>query len=391
MSPAVEDIVLFAPMGSNPASLVSFAWALERRRGLRVVDAVVVVVQKGHAYIERELLPPRGGLDRLHEVLGEETLPRARLRVERARLPDGRYVEDELTDDHAGAYRDAVLTAAVRATDLAGERRLVFGLLAGRRRAMTVMAALVAQYVARPRDMVLDLRVEPRGADIPGEFFFPEQRDQVAVRVAGVTLRPRDVGVDVVDVEVPRLRALLPRSVPRRFAELLALGQRAIDRAAPVQLEVRLGERTRGAWAHDPETGERFALGLSDAELLYVASLCVAHERSPGLRWVPVARAADVDHPFAELARRLPWAKEVRGLAVKWFTVPEESAEEVAMPDEVDAAHRVLRARTRTRIRKAIAGRDDRHRALVPEPRRHGDKGWERLPVSERVLHWSDD
>ena len=78
---STQEVVLFAPLGSNPALLVAMAWALQRQHGLRVAEAHVVVADRGALYLEEELLCEDGGLRRLRQVLGAGILPADKLSV----------------------------------------------------------------------------------------------------------------------------------------------------------------------------------------------------------------------------------------------------------------------------------------------------------------------
>jgi hypothetical protein len=56
----VEPVVLFTTLGPNPAPLAELLWALARHHQRLVVEAHVVVAQRGALYLEGELLDPGG-------------------------------------------------------------------------------------------------------------------------------------------------------------------------------------------------------------------------------------------------------------------------------------------------------------------------------------------
>ncbi len=380
-----QDVVLFAPMGSNPALLVAMAWALERQHGLRVAEAYLVLADKGARYMDTELLPRKKGLDALHEVMGPGCLPREHLHVRTATLPDGTVVKDELSGADAEAYQDKVVDVAKEAIESAGDRPVVFALLAGRRRTMTVMASIVAQFFARSEDRVMDLRIEPRGADVPNCFFFPEQRDTRAFEVDGEYRLPSEVQVSLVDVQVPRLHALLfSGEKPSGYQDLLRLGQECVDRAGhPLSLEVRLCEdkSKRGAFVHDPLHDESIAIDLTGPQLLYLASLIEGREDSED-GFVQVGNALSTESAFARLVRSVPWAKRYK-VAHAFLGTELEGDEVQAMDRYLDE----LRSRTRKALDDAAEGRDVGYEQLqLKRETRGGESFWALRLRNARVV-----
>jgi len=68
---------------------------------------------------------------------------------------------DLTTDRDEKRYVDTVLRAGRAALVAASERPLAFALVAGRDRVMTLALTVVAQFLARPTDLIVDLRVDP--------------------------------------------------------------------------------------------------------------------------------------------------------------------------------------------------------------------------------------
>jgi CRISPR-associated protein (TIGR02584 family) len=379
-----QDVVLFAPMGSNPALLVAMVWALERQHGLRVAEAYAVLADKGERYVGTELLPPGKGLDELHEVMGTDSLPREHLYLRTATLPDGTPVKDELSDGDAEAYQDKVVEIAKEAITRAGERSVVFALLAGRRRTMTVMASMVAQFFARPCDRLMDLRVEPRGADVPGCFFFPEQRDGRAFEVNGNFVLPSDVEVSLVDVRFPRLRTLLfSEEEPQSYRELLQLGEDACDSAAyPLSLEVRLvnDKKKRGAFLYDPKEQQTACIFRSDAQLLYLASLIEGRELHKD-GFVPVGNVQSEDTPFARLVHSIPWAKDCSTQSINSFFTTLKTEADVATANQ---SLEQMRAKTRKALDEVAETGEARYRKLKLTRKKDEDgKSLWRLPLRD--------
>jgi hypothetical protein len=241
---------------------------------------------------------------------------------------------------------------------------------------MTVMASIVAQFFARSEDRVMDLRIEPRGADVPNCFLFPEQRDTRAFEVDGEYRLPSEVEVSLLDVQVPRLHALLfSGEKPSGYQDLLRLGQECVDRAGhPLSLEVRLCEdkSKRGAFVHDPLRGESIAVELTNPQLLYLASLIEGRVDSED-GFVQVGNALSTGSAFARLVRSVPWAKRYK--VAQAFLGPELAGE-----DEVQAMDRYLdelRSRTRKALDDAAEGRDVGYEQLkLKRETREGESFW---------------
>jgi CRISPR-associated protein (TIGR02584 family) len=371
-------------MGSNPALLVATVWALQRQHGLRVAEAYAVLADKGERYVGTELLPSGKGLDALHEVMGHDSLPREHLYLRTATLPDGTPVKDELSGGDAETYQDKAVEIAKEAITRAGERPVVFALLAGRRRTMTVMASMVAQFFARPCDRLMDLRIEPRGADVPGCFFFPEQPDGRAFEVNGNLVLPSDVEVSLVDVQFPRLRTLLfSEEEPQSYQTLLQLGEDASDSAAyPISLEVRLvnDKKKRGAFVHDPKEKKTTRMTLSDPHLLYLASLIEGRElRKDG--FVEVGDVQSESSSLANLVHSISWAKHIEAQAIKGFFETHEKEEDLS---SANLSLEQMRSKTRKSIEVFVESHGNRYRKLRLR-RKKGEDGkslW-RLPLRD--------
>jgi hypothetical protein len=374
------DVVVFAPMGSNPSLLVTLAWKLWSSRRWRVVAAYAPVLQHGRERADGELFPEGGALEQLHEVVGADVLPSSEVVVPVVTRPDGTALGDEDDDVATLAYQEAVFASAKSALARAGDRPLVFGLLGGRRRTITVAAAVVAQILARPRDLIVDLRIRPHEASQPGAFCFPDQRKQRFEGTDGRVVVAREVMVELVEVQLPRLGALDPSfaNAPS-FEALLARAGAAIDEVASLRLRVDLRAATRGAYVTDDRAGAtEEKVPLADTHLVYLASLVIGHQEHPSVPWLGVVRPGDLEHPFARLCRELDWAasknidvieafvKGAKGGAKKkaaWKTLPQ------------------LRSKARAALRKFAAARDPRYRALVPEVEKPGPNSRERLPL----------
>jgi CRISPR-associated protein (TIGR02584 family) len=272
----LEPVVLFTTLGPNPAPLAELLWALARHQQRLVVEAHVVVAQRGARYLEGELLVSGGPLDQLVALLGEGLAHGPTLHVHLARLPDGSPLADDEDPAHADAYQAAVWNAAVAAREAAGERPVIFALAAGRRRTMVAMLTMAYQMLAMPQDVCLDVRVDDPRAEGGSGFFFPEQTPSLVVGPRGA-LDAREVEVRLVPVSLPRLRGLLRDGDRTTAQKALAVAQQAVDRAGYPVLRVDLQAGTCSV------NGRTMKLGAS--QFLWYATLAI--ERKKGEGWTP--------------------------------------------------------------------------------------------------------
>lgn len=274
-----EPVLLFAPVDPRTDPLAQMIWALAREREMTVVEAHVVADRHGVNYLEREFLAPGEILDQLRAKLGDALLPPERFFVHRAELADKSLAFDEALPEHANAYHQTLWSAARRTIESAGERRVIFGLLATRRRTMSAMQAAIYQMLARKKDLLLDVRLTDRRAELQGDFFFPEQPSKVGYQQ--IEIDPKSVGVVLVDMRLPRLGGMLRHEALQTYDSAIVASQRAIDALSPPRLEIDLAEGTASA--------DQLALPLSNAELLWYAFLA-AGRTSWSEGWVVVGQ-----------------------------------------------------------------------------------------------------
>ncbi len=264
--------VLVTEIGANPAGLVQALWALARHRGLCVRAAYVLTSPRGERYFEREILAPGAAYDQLHAVLGDQLVPRERLHLRVA------PADDEIDPDDSAAWNEARWQNARCASSDAGDSPVVWALAGGRRRVASVVAAVFCQLRARPQDLLLDVRVGDRRAEESrAGFYFPEQSQQ-KLRVKDPALHARDVNVYLVEVHVPRLRALSgDRDLPT-WAATLATGQSAAGVSPTLRVTLDLVRAT----LHLNTT----RVGFTDAEFVWFAALVLARKNTPrGRLW----------------------------------------------------------------------------------------------------------
>jgi len=252
---------------------------------------------------------------------------------------------------------------------------MVFGLVAGRRRTMTALATVTAELLAREGDLCLDVRVSDARAEGGSGFFFPEQTGNAILTPRGM-IQASEVAVHLVDVALPRLRALLREEDLATYADALAAGQRAIDSARPPRLAVDLAN---GAAAVDGAP-----LELSESELVWVAAL-VAARLEGGDGWL----ASGDEGALARIAaacRTRAWTARIRSRALRAMMAPAESGERAY--DAADAAADLAKLRADAK-RRIIAWckhqRPEAARWLVPQSKKAWTDGalthFQRIPA----------
>lgn len=236
----MTDCVLLAELGANPAALVEALWALVRLRGMRVRGVFVLTSTRGARYLEAEVLSPGAVYDDLRKCLGDAIPARDVLHVVVAPSPD------EFSPDASTAWNEArwrIALAALRAAREA-DAVAVFALAGGRQRTSAALSTVMFQLLARPRDILVDVRVGDRRVEgARAGFYFPEQSAQ-SLAVKDGPLLARDVAVHLVEVKVPRLRRLLAGRQLDTWADALAAGQVWLDDLPRVKLQLHVGRGT---------------------------------------------------------------------------------------------------------------------------------------------------
>jgi hypothetical protein len=288
------DCVLVGDLGANPAPLAACVWALFRQRDLRVREAHLLTYDRGEANLDREFFAPGAALDQLHTRLGPEVLPRTGIIVRRVPGPGGSFLNIERDPDDGRAWNQARWENARAALRAAGEDPVVFALLGGRRRTMSAMGAVVFQFLARGRDLLVDVRVGDRRVEGSTKFFFPEQDRQHFATSKG-TVEVRRVQVYLAELAVPRLRRLVP-SLPEAFHAAFGQASAAVAAAPP---ELRLEVAKRRAFVDDVQ------VPLSDAEFAWYATLARARQEGVDEGWIWTADAVERLRETASALRKV--------------------------------------------------------------------------------------
>jgi CRISPR-associated protein (TIGR02584 family) len=412
----MRDVVLFAGVGPNPAPVSEAIWALYRQRELRVAEAHLVSLSEGHHFLRLEFLDEGAALSQLQECL-PGILPHACVHETRVRTPtSGGRVDSDLDPHHAAAYRNSVWDAARECLASAGERPVVFLLAGGRLRTTTAYVTTVFQLLARPCDQLLDVRVDDRRVEGGTGFFFPEQplrwihprsrqarfvellrqlvpEDSARVwieqkvqerwaSVAGERVEAIDatrVGIDLVDVTVPRLRTLVPEDALSSFDRALEAAGQVAGELAPPEMAFDLREGTVRV-AGQP-------LDIPRSALVWLAALALHKlDSTEGDDWLAVAdtdRIRRLLHPI----RDLRWVRNhVRSKALAAVM----GVEGVKMPpvDKEGERLKKLRADTRRDLEKWLDDPDRRDwsRWLIPEARKEAHEGFQRLPLPRAFI-----
>jgi len=325
-------VTVFAALGPNPAPLAELIWGLQRQRAMVATDLFVVVDQRGHDYLQLELLGPGKVLSMLAAIL---PLPLGDPQLHLHVVPTTAADDDPAFAD---AYNAVIWQAARDATVHAGDGRVVFGLTAGRRRTMTAMSTMAFQLLARAQDLCLDVRVRDKRAEGGAGFYFPEQPDQIVVSRDGDRFAASDVGVLLIDVQLPRLRGLLTDAALASYASALAAGQVAVDAVAIPRLRIDL----RVGTAHV----DGALVPLSSSELVWYAALALA--RTNGEGWIA---SSDLTHIKAVLAASGAWIDAGKSNPIRWLAgdISAYKSGDVAA-DELLGDLKKLRTDTRQRL-----------------------------------------
>lgn len=374
----MQDVLIVAELGPNPAPLAELIWALFRQRSQRVCAVFLLVTPRTHAWFQREFLAPGGALDQLQQVLGRDLLPAAGIHMEA--VEDGGML---LRDDahHTALWNDARWRLYRRAIQEAGERPVIFGLIGGSHRTRAATTAVMFQLLARPQDCCLDVRVDNDAVKGGTGFYFPEQPDrplQVMLRARGsqpqpLLVEPASVTVRLVALELPRLRGLLPPQARGSWGEALTATQVALRQAERPRLDIDLV-------AEIATVNGTQILPLSLSQLIWLAAL--AWSRKHGKDWIDAADYSALRHVLRHVQPGAAWMPRRHNKALRGLR-----ADPTHVPDE--GSMRTLRAQTRSALRKACQPLPH-GQLLIPEIRSQWHDGAketaQRLPLEgERI------
>jgi len=370
--------VVFAALGPNPAPLTELLWQLAQEQASQSYEVHVVVEREARHYLDGELLAPGAALDQLRDVIGPQRIPP--ITVLEATDAGGDLIEDDAELESREAYTEAVWSGAKRAVEVAGARPLVFGLVAGRRRTMTALQTAVFQLLARPGDRLLDVRVtDPRVEGGTG-FFFPAQPQLlVPARHTAEFVEARCVEVILVELDLPRLRALVPPGALTSLKSARQAAARVIQNVAPVHLHL------------DLHAGQAHADGqhipLSPSQFVWFAYLCVGMKE--GATWIAPNDFEGL-RDFLNSLWHLEWwsSKIPQGSIFKRLAA--DDVRDEADLKEVD----VWRSKTMRSLRTFAASWGGGMQAIVPEQRSHKIEGskarnYHRLSLSPEFIQIS--
>jgi CRISPR-associated protein (TIGR02584 family) len=357
---AKEPVVAVAAIGPYTAPIAALIWALYRQRGLRVVEAHVVVDRRGLRYVDADLLNPNQILDQMRRALDDEIVKREDFHVRPAILPSGDPIGDLSRPENVACFREALWKAARDAIASAGERRVVFGLASGLHRAATALASAFFQLLARERDLLVDVRIEDARIDSDTEFFFPEQEQQELAADHAV-IDARSVPIVLTDVELPRLAGVLEGSVLTDFDSAVRVAKsRAASEPPPLVIDL-----VQGA-----VTVDGLEVELSIAERFWYAYLAWRRGQSND-GWVLAGQEGHAGFlEFLEATRARAWSRSIRTRPLRFLLEGEFVHDEDL---------RNLRGKTVQRLKRWCARhRPELARLIVPEA---DGNGHQRLPL----------
>ncbi len=360
-----ESVVLVAPIDPRTDPLAQMLWALVHKRQMSVASIHAVVDKRGYFYLEREFLAPGEVLEQLAAAASLPVAGPSQVVIHRATLADGSYAQDEAIESHAQAYLSTLWEACQAAVDEAGERRVIFGLLGVRRRSMSAALSAFFQMLARPDDLLLDVRLSDRRAEIGGDFFFPAQTDPVPYR--DLFVDPKTVDINLVEIDLVKLGGLLGKDALGSYSAAIEKSRAAISALSPPRLKLDLVEGR--CWVE----GE--SLPLSSAELLWYGFLAQGRASSEE-GWVVVGQDGHgaLRDFYVSLIER-PWATKIRTQPLRALA----SGDYVADEDLKN-----LRGKTVQKVKRWC----DEHRPAAAEwivPRSDGGRH-QRIPIPRSHL-----
>jgi CRISPR-associated protein (TIGR02584 family) len=361
----MQGVIIVAELGPNSAPLSELIWALFRQQDRCVEEVFLLVNPRTLGWFQREFLGRHGALEQLHAVLGEAIVDRECIHTMTVGEPEAPLKDDEQQTDMWNAARWMLYRHAIKA---AGERPVVFGLIGGSHRTRAATTAVMFQLLARPRDLCLDVRVDREEVKGGTGFYFPEQPRPLWGRAAGI--RPSDVTVSLVHLDLPRLRGLLPPESRGGWLETLAATQSALREAERPRLHIDL--IAEEAWVNDAR------LPLSLSQLIWLAVLARARKQGEG--WVDVSDHEPLRGVLQQIQPGVTWEKQSHNQALVALREPDGD------PDE--AALRTLRSQTKRRLVQ-LCQKIPHGALLVPEIRTvscNGKQTQQRLPLEgERI------
>ena len=344
----MNECVLIAAPGGNPAPVVSLVWALHRQWSLRVASAHLLLYRNAERYLHQELLDGAHPLEQLRSVLGVPDL--AQLNLHPVLAPDGSTLEDDASSEHSAWYQES-LWSLVRQVQAAQPLPVVFGLVGGRRRTLAVDTAAVFQLLARPQDRLVDLRLDPKYADDPTSgFFFPDQQSPCGVvDLRGVAYSASEVNVGLVEPRVPRLRRLLRERDLASFAHAIEAGEAALEHGPLPRVVLELQPRLLRV--------NDLTFRLSADQMIWYATLAIARQQGEG--WLDV-RDTEL---LVRVARRCDefWHRGDEGIGAASLFAPEGADERIRRLS-------FIRSRLRRKLNDGLRGHPHR-KLIVPEHR----------------------
>lgn len=363
---SMKDCVIFAALGPNPAPLIELVWKLARTGRFERFDIHVVVDKPGRHYLDLEVLEAGGALEQLRGILGADAIPTDPV-VHEAKTDSQGLIDDDADAESLQLYGETVWSAARETIKAAGERPVVFGLTAGRRRTMTALESAVFQLQARPQDLMIDVRVTDARVEGGTGFFFPEQAARIVkARRSDELIDVSTVDVVLVELTLPKLRGLVPESALVSLEAAQLATQVTLADVAPPRLRIDLVAGQ--AWAD-----ERL-IPLSTGKFVWYAYLGV--KRAEGEGRVAVKDLAGF-RAFLKRVRDQPW----------WCRASEiESLVTMAADDwDDDEDLKPWRSKTGRAIQEFVKDERPSMKLLVPEvtaKRFQGVKtGFQRLPL----------
>lgn len=235
-----RQLHLLALAGLSPQVVTETIWCLARSTPPRLPQRITVLTTAaGRAHAEG-VLP--SALAALGRQLGAD-LPAPHWK--QLAGPDGRVLEDIVTEADNRNAADAIFAAVAEAT--LDEGMDVHLSLAGGRKTMSALAALAMSLCGREGDVLSHVLVEPRFLGRT-DFFFPPDPPALLPLPEGGCLSTAEAGLTLAEIPFVRLRGhWRPGRDAGAFAAAVTAAQQRLApprmRLDPARQEVLLGER----------------------------------------------------------------------------------------------------------------------------------------------------
>lgn len=231
-------LILF---GLHPKVLTEALYGLCVKRKVAISKVIGIATSGAKQKLTDALLNPVSG--EFYKLCREypEHFKRIHFSPESIRVAyeNGVEIADIRNSKQSQAYLDLIMATVSEMTSK--ETVTLHCTIAGGRRTMSVYLAMVMQLLARRRDRMYQLLVDPWEAETNSDFFFPTRASHPMTTYNGKPFDAKDVTVDLIEIPCLRLRPRVPDELlaSPNYRDILKWVQREVEVASPT-LPLRL-------------------------------------------------------------------------------------------------------------------------------------------------------